>query len=123
MASPRILRVQVLDSPQEYVVLRVESCGPQKLDLQIVGTDEAAAFTGRIDHKTRSKLRSEPIHISDDDWTNALSALFTPDAGTEPVTDTEMLAKVETDAMNLLVRKNVQGITVSEDLISIVPPY
>lgn len=113
MNASRIVRIQVANATQDYVVLQSNSIGPEALDLQLVGTDEEAAYVGSIKHNAHAELRSNPVNINNDDWTCALSSVFAPNDHMAPKADIEVLAKVDADRMTLIIRKNVQSITVS----------
>lgn len=117
MSQPRVLRIQRTDDGAEsYVLIKVEQSGSSPLDLQIVATDGASPFVGQIRQASIGKLQNKNFKGTSQEWAIILSAalLKQKDALTSAeAKEVESVATVNEQQIEIVIRKNVGGITVS----------
>lgn len=113
MVSGRVLRIPRTDDNDSFVLARVEQTGSSVLDLRLTGTDGVEAFVGQIRQNGITKLQSKNYHGTSREWTATLSAILLKqkDAVSE-VKDVEIVAALEARRIILVIRKNIDGITV-----------
>lgn len=109
--APRVVRIPRTDEAAvAFVLVKVESAGSLKLDLQLIGTDGSSPFIGQVKHNTVKKLRAKTYNGSDEDLIAALGYILLNDDDIERPKDVEAIANVDND-LHIVIRKNIGGIT------------
>ncbi|GAB7345195.1 hypothetical protein MBLNU457_3575t1 [Dothideomycetes sp. NU457] len=109
--APRVVRIPRTDEAADaFVLVKVESAGSLKLDLQLIGTDGSSPFVGQVKHNSAKKLRAKTYNGSDEDLIAALGYILLHDDDVEKPKDVEAIANVDND-LHIVIRKNIGGIT------------
>jgi len=103
----------------EFVIVRVEQNDSSRLDLYFCGTDGESPFVTRVKHSVVEKLKNKAFTGTLDEWQTVLFALFThreESLNQDVVKDVELVSTVD-DSLTIIIRKNIDGITVSYILV------
>lgn len=120
MAAAQVLRIKRTDtgSNDDFVLINVSSNGSQTLDLKLLGTDNEAKFVATIQSKRIGGLRAKNYNGSEDEWAACLAQVFLQQRTDSTTASAEAVANADQSQLNIIIRRNIGGITVS---ISTVP--
>lgn len=116
MGSPLVLKLPNADKESDGpILLRIEQPNEQRLDLQLFATDGESVFVGKIRHSTVEKLKNTSFGGSLEEWQTILFATLSQQAKAlaSPVAEHIELAASVSDNLVIVIRRNVDGITVS----------
>ncbi|RYP14808.1 hypothetical protein DL765_006109 [Monosporascus sp. GIB2] len=110
MADIPVLRFPISGKEAEFFLLEVTPYGSKPLDLKLRGSEGSAVFAAKLRHKRIGEHKTANDHCTDAEWEAILTATLVDH---KPAHDIEIRAEVQEDgsAVELCVRKNIQGIT------------
>ncbi|RYP40966.1 hypothetical protein DL769_011691 [Monosporascus sp. CRB-8-3] len=110
MADVPVLRFSIFGREDEFFLLEVTHYGSKPLDLKLRGSEGSAVFAAKLRHKRIGEHKTSNGHCTDAEWEAILTATLVDH---KPAHDIEIRAEVQEDgsAVELSVRKNIQGIT------------
>ncbi|KAG8526215.1 uncharacterized protein KY384_000208 [Bacidia gigantensis] len=120
MASPsqeHVLRVPRSDSEGNFVLVSVKANGPAPLDLTIQATEGESPYAAEITQRHASNLREKKYQKSKEEWAIRLESILLQRALSEPGDSVkepdkiELVATVSGSQLELIVRRNLEGIT------------
>lgn len=114
----KILRSDLEDS--SFAILRVEQSQPGRLDCNLVATDGEAPFVAKIKHSTVERLQAKSFAGSVEQWRSILMTALLQDDNVTPAADGKkeiQLAATVRDEMTIIIRENIDGITVCQSCV------
>lgn len=112
MDLPTVLRLPRLDQSEPgFVLLHVSSAGRHALDLKLIGTDGESVFSVSLRQNQTPALRERQFTGNQEELDDILSSILLAGGKYEATRGIEAVARVDNEALNVLIQKQVEGIT------------